>query len=219
MILIGPLCSYGCCLNFLPKANLRQCLDTLPDGGTFNGMNSVSGKTSLKGKPSTSNSGRSLGARRRISKTKLPGSSPTDRAQTQPVLMSLSANATPSLIIREREPENLEFPFSSLNSTLTPNEQFFVRSHFPVPTLDLKSWKLQVEGQVDRRLEFGYEELTHMPARTMTMVMECAGNSRIFLSPKVGGLQWELGAVGNAEWTGVPLMAVLDRKSTRLNSS
>jgi DMSO/TMAO reductase YedYZ molybdopterin-dependent catalytic subunit len=113
------------------------------------------------------------------------------------------------LIIRELEPENLEFPFSSLNSAITPNEQFFVRSHFPVPKLDLKSWKLQVEGQVERCLEFGYEELTRLPARTVTMVMECAGNSRIFLSPKVGGLQWELGAVGNAEWTGVPLAAVL----------
>jgi DMSO/TMAO reductase YedYZ molybdopterin-dependent catalytic subunit len=113
------------------------------------------------------------------------------------------------LIIRELEPENLEFPFSSLNSAITPNEQFFVRSHFAVPKLDLKSWKLQVEGQVERCLEFGYEELTRLPARTVTMVMECAGNSRIFLSPKVGGLQWELGAVGNAEWTGVPLAAVL----------
>src|ERR1035438_3754704 len=121
MILIGPLCSYGCCLNFLPKANLRQCLDTLPDGGTFNGMKSVSGKASLKGKPSTSNSGRSLGVRRRVTKAELPGSSPIDRAQTQPVVMSLSAgqNAAPSLIIREREPENLEFPFSSLDRKST----------------------------------------------------------------------------------------------------
>jgi DMSO/TMAO reductase YedYZ molybdopterin-dependent catalytic subunit len=118
-------------------------------------------------------------------------------------------SAAPSLIVREREPENLEFPFSSLSSTLTPNEQFFVRSHFPVPNLDLMSWKLQVDGQLERCMEFGYEELARMPAQTVTMVMECAGNSRIFLSPKVGGLQWELGAVGNAEWTGVPLATVL----------
>src|ERR1035441_7274268 len=108
MFLIAPLCSDGFCTRFLPKANLRQCLDTLPDGGTFNGMNSVSDKASLKGKPSTSNSGRSLGARRRITKAKLPGSSPIDRAQ--PVVMSLNAgqNAAPSLIIREREPRSEE---------------------------------------------------------------------------------------------------------------
>lgn len=118
-------------------------------------------------------------------------------------------SAFAGLIIREREPENLEFPFSSLSSSLTPNEQFFVRSHFSVPKIELKNWRLKVEGQVEKPLELTYDQLTRMTARTVTMVMECAGNSRIFLSPKVGGLQWELGAVGNAEWTGVPLAEVL----------
>ena len=32
-----------------------------------------------------------------------------------------------------------------------------------------------------------------------------------FLSHRVKGAQWELGAVGNAEWTGVPLGALLER--------
>jgi DMSO/TMAO reductase YedYZ molybdopterin-dependent catalytic subunit len=114
------------------------------------------------------------------------------------------------LIIRDRDPENLEYPFSSLNTALTPNEQFFVRSHFPVPQLNSAQWRLKVEGQVERPLELSYEAITRMPPRTSRMVMECAGNSRIFLSPKVGGLQWELGAVGNAEWTGVRLSDVLD---------
>lgn len=118
-------------------------------------------------------------------------------------------SAFPGLIIREREPENLEFPFSSLSSSLTPNEQFFVRSHFPVPKIGLKNWRLKVEGLVKKPLELSYDQLTRMPARTVTMLMECAGNSRIFLSPKASGLQWELGAVGNAEWTGVPLAEVL----------
>ncbi|HXR35778.1 MAG TPA: sulfite oxidase [Candidatus Binataceae bacterium] len=188
-----------------------ECLDTLPYSGTFSGMNRVSDKTSLKRKPSKGNSGRSGEGQRLRTDPKLTESSPIDRAPGPPAVVSLSGvqNAAPSLITRELEPENLEFPFSTLNSALTPNEQFFVRSHFPVPKLDLLSWKLQVEGQVERCLEFGYDELTRMPARTVTMVMECAGNSRIFLSPKVGGLQWELGAVGNAEWTGVPLAAVL----------
>ena len=180
-------------------------------------MNSVSDKASLKRKPAKSNLSPSLGDRGRITKTGPADTSPIDRPQSPPAVVSLSAgqNAAPGLIIRELEPENLEFPFSSLNSTLTPNEQFFVRSHFPVPKLDLKSWKLQIEGKVERCLEFSYEELTRMPARTVTMVMECAGNSRIFLSPKVGGLQWELGAVGNAEWTGVPLDAVLRQAGVR----
>ena len=127
-------------------------------------------------------------------------------------------NAFPGLIIREREPENLEFPFFALESAVTPNEQFFIRSHFAVPKIELATWRLKVEGQLERPLELTYEQLTRMPARTVTMVMECAGNSRIFLSPKVGGLQWELGAVGNAQWTGVPLADVLHQAGLKPNA-
>ncbi len=123
--------------------------------------------------------------------------------------------AFPGLILREKEPENLEFPFSSLNSLITPNEQFFVRSHFAVANLDLDSWRLKIEGMVDHPAEISYDDLLKLPSRTITMTLECAGNSRIFLTPKVGGLQWELGAVGNAEWMGVPLAAVLERARVR----
>ena len=132
----------------------------------------------------------------------------TDNPQPTPPAPA-APNSFPGLIVRERDPENLEFPFSALNSTLTPNEHFFVRSHFPVPHIELADWTLKIEGLVERPIELNYEELMRRPGRTVTMVMECAGNSRIFLSPKVGGLQWELGAVGNAEWTGVPLVEVL----------
>ena len=130
---------------------------------------------------------------------------------SEPLSRAPGHNPFPGLIVRERDPENLEFPFFALNSDLTPNEQFFVRSHFPVPKIDIKSWSLKVEGLVKHSLDLSFDQLTSMPSRTVTMVMECAGNSRIFLSPKVGGLQWELGAVGNAEWTGVPLADVLEK--------
>ena len=50
-----------------------------------------------------------------------------------------------------------------------------------------------------------------MPVETHIAVLECAGNSRIFLVPQVKGAQWELGALGNAEWTGVPLCILLER--------
>jgi DMSO/TMAO reductase YedYZ molybdopterin-dependent catalytic subunit len=128
---------------------------------------------------------------------------------------SASEKPFTGLIIREKEPENLEFPFSALSSAITSNEQFFVRSHFPVPKADPKAWKLKIEGGAESVIELGYEELRKMPSRTVSMVMECAGNSRIFLSPKVMGLQWELGAVGNAEWTGVPLAEVLQRAGVK----
>jgi DMSO/TMAO reductase YedYZ molybdopterin-dependent catalytic subunit len=50
-----------------------------------------------------------------------------------------------------------------------------------------------------------------MPSQTRAMTLECAGNGRSFLRPKTKGVQWELGAVSTAEWTGVPLATVLDK--------
>jgi DMSO/TMAO reductase YedYZ molybdopterin-dependent catalytic subunit len=41
--------------------------------------------------------------------------------------------------------------------------------------------------------------------------LECAGNGRSMFDPPVEGEPWRLGAVSTAEWTGVPLIEVLDR--------
>ena len=117
----------------------------------------------------------------------------------------------PGLILREKMPENLEFPFSSLNTYLTPADRFYIRSHFAVPTLDAGAWRLKVEGAVRDPLELSYEDLRKMPTRTVTATLECAGNGRVFLSPAVKGAQWALGGVSNAEWIGVPLSAILKR--------
>jgi DMSO/TMAO reductase YedYZ molybdopterin-dependent catalytic subunit len=116
------------------------------------------------------------------------------------------------LITRELRPENLESPFSALDGFITPNNLFFVRSHFDkVKGLDATTWRLKIEGAVERPLDLGYDDLRKMPARTQVALLECAGNGRVFLVPKASGLLWELGGVSNAEWTGVPLAAVLER--------
>jgi len=115
------------------------------------------------------------------------------------------------LISRERNPVNLESPFDQLDSFLTPNELFYIRSHFATPRLDASAHVLRIEGAVKNPYVIGMEELRGMPAQTRPVTLECAGNGRIFLDPAVPGAQWELGAVGTAEWTGVPLRALLDR--------
>ncbi len=117
----------------------------------------------------------------------------------------------PGMIIREKMPENLEFPFYTLDKPLTPNDRFYVRSHFAVPTLDATTWRLKVEGAVKTPLELTLADLMQMPSRTVPATLECAGNGRVFLSPATKGAQWELGAVSNAEWTGVSLGAVLQK--------
>lgn len=118
-------------------------------------------------------------------------------------------------IIRQREPENFEFPFDALESVLTPNDRFYVRNHFARPRIELASWRLEVTGSVRNALSLTLDELRKLPSRTLVCTMECAGNSRVFLSPPAKGVQWELGAVSTAEWTGVPLIAVLERAGIR----
>ena len=123
----------------------------------------------------------------------------------------LSAAPRPvGLIIRQKDPNNLEMPFDQLHEFITPSELFYIRSHFPTPELDPLAFRLSISGAVRNELSLSYADIRAMPSRTRVATLECAGNSRVFLAPPVPGAQWELGGVGNAEWTGVPLSALLE---------
>src|SRR5579872_5659378 len=115
------------------------------------------------------------------------------------------------MIIRQKEPCNLESPLDQVDSYLTPTTLFYIRSHFPAPKLDAATYQLRVDGAVRNPLSLSYKQLREMPSMTQIATLECAGNGRVFLVPQVPGAQWELGAVGNAEWTGVPLGMLLER--------
>jgi DMSO/TMAO reductase YedYZ molybdopterin-dependent catalytic subunit len=92
---------------------------------------------------------------------------------------------------------------------LTPNELFYVRSHFYTPSIQEGPWRLQVEGDVERPLSLTLSELKQMPPASVVVTLECAGNGRAFFEPPVAGIQWRHGAVGTARWTGVRLRDVL----------
>ena len=47
------------------------------------------------------------------------------------------------------------------------------------------------------------------------LLIECAGNGRSAFDPPASGNQWTLGAVGNAEWTGVRMRDVLEASELR----
>jgi DMSO/TMAO reductase YedYZ molybdopterin-dependent catalytic subunit len=134
---------------------------------------------------------------------------------TQPASGNDAPVTSDGLIVRAQEPLNLEMPFSSLDGFITPNESFYVRCHFPIPEMAVSGWRLKVEGEVETPFELDYDQLLAMESRTIAATLECAGNNRLFLEPKVKGVQWGLGAVGNANWTGVPLSAVLDRAKVK----
>ena len=121
-------------------------------------------------------------------------------------------------IVRSEEPLNLEMPFETAESFITPTNSFYVRTHFPIPKIDRDAWWLHVEGEVEKSFAINYEELVGLESITIPVTLECAGNNRNFLEPKVKGVQWGLGAVGTAEWTGVPLSVLLDRAVVRSNA-
>jgi DMSO/TMAO reductase YedYZ molybdopterin-dependent catalytic subunit len=112
-------------------------------------------------------------------------------------------------------PENSETPLAEVRSWVTPNRLFFVRNHFSVPSVELAAWRLRLEGCVERSADWTWEELAALPERSVFATVECAGNGRSFLQPAQPGVQWGAGAVGHAEWTGVPLRLVLERAGIR----
>lgn len=107
-------------------------------------------------------------------------------------------------------PENRETPLADVSSWVTPNRWFFVRSHYQTPEVEVAKWRLMVDGCVQRELEFSWDQLQSLPRRSIFATMECAGNGRSFLKPFVEGVQWTAGAVGHAEWSGVPLHVILE---------
>ncbi len=120
------------------------------------------------------------------------------------------------LVVHRAHPLNGETSIPALiGGVVMPNARFYVRNHFQIPDLSPDSYRLAVGGLVERPVELSLRDLQNMPSRSVAVTLECAGNGRHSFEPAVPGEQWNLGAVSTAEWTGVPLVEVLDRAGAR----
>jgi DMSO/TMAO reductase YedYZ molybdopterin-dependent catalytic subunit len=122
------------------------------------------------------------------------------------------AEAADKLITKVSRPYDAESPVEAFASWITPNDRFFVRSHFgppPPDRIDPASWRLSVRGLVNGPLSLSLSDLARFEEASVTAVVQCSGNGRAFHRPRAGGVQWRTGAVGNARWTGVRLRDVL----------
>lgn len=116
------------------------------------------------------------------------------------------------LIVQRADPLNCETPLGALIGEITmPTSHFYVRNHFPIPRLDPETWRLSIAGLVHERVSMSLQDLRNLPSESVVATIECAGNGRVLLRPAVEGEPWALGAVSTAEWTGVPLVDVLER--------
>jgi DMSO/TMAO reductase YedYZ molybdopterin-dependent catalytic subunit len=122
---------------------------------------------------------------------------------------SAFAAAPAGMIERNDYPEHWETMIGTLDGKIiTPNEQFFVRSHFPVPQID--THQLEIGGLVENPVTLTVSELGTLPRTDRQVVLECAGNGRGLMKlPNTSGTQWGYGAVGNASWGGVLLSTLL----------
>src|SRR3954454_571150 len=118
------------------------------------------------------------------------------------------------LIKKSFRPPNYETPIEYFRTPLTPNRAFFVRWHLAaIPQIALKDWSLSVGGDsAERSLNFTLNELRKefKPAQ-VTAVCQCSGNRRGLFEPHVTGVEWGVGAMGNAVWRGVRLKDVLGK--------
>jgi DMSO/TMAO reductase YedYZ molybdopterin-dependent catalytic subunit len=130
---------------------------------------------------------------------------------------ALTALPSPDLIVRNEWPEHWETSVAALGrSLITPEDRFFVRTHFPVPEIDERAWRLEITGLVERPQTLTLAELRALPVVKRTAILECAGNGRgLFPSATTSGTQWERGAVGNGDWSGVALKTVLERAGVK----
>lgn len=122
------------------------------------------------------------------------------------------------MIVQRTRAPLLETPMDAFDgaldsATVTPNDRFFVRWHYPdIPlSVDAAAFRLRVTGAVKRTLALGLKDLQALPPVDVVAVNQCSGNSRGFFAPRVPGAQWGNGAMGNARWTGVRLRDLLDR--------
>ncbi len=117
------------------------------------------------------------------------------------------------LLVHSAEPLNAEPPLDRLRSAfVTPADTLYIRSHGGIPDIDPRAHKVRVTGQVRQELEVSLADVKNrFDARTVTAVMQCAGNRRADLQrvEPTAGDPWGPGAIGNVAWTGAPLADLL----------
>lgn len=120
------------------------------------------------------------------------------------------------MVMHRAHPLNCETSIPALvGGVVMPNARFYMRNNFRIPNLDAAAFRLSIGGLVERSQRFTIRDLQNMRSKTQVVTLECAGNGRALFDRPAEGEQWGLGAVSTAEWTGVPLVEILDRAGVR----
>ncbi|NYE36517.1 DMSO/TMAO reductase YedYZ molybdopterin-dependent catalytic subunit [Nocardioides cavernae] len=97
-------------------------------------------------------------------------------------------------------PTGLEERFPGITPLRTPTGEFYrVDTRLTVPAVDVDSWTLTIDGDVDQEVTLTFDDLSAMTTVERDITLTCVSN-------EVGGPY-----VGGARWLGVPLADVLAR--------
>jgi DMSO/TMAO reductase YedYZ molybdopterin-dependent catalytic subunit len=129
---------------------------------------------------------------------------------------AISVPGKDGIIVRSYRFLDLETPVEFMTDWITPVNHFFVRNHMFEPAkIDASTWKVTIGGEVEKPLTLTLADLQKVPVHSVTNTMECAGNGRSLQNPKVPGIQWAKGAVGNAKFSGPSLKVVLEKAGVK----
>src|SRR5687767_4675519 len=106
---------------------------------------------------------------------------------------------------------NRGMPLEALRYEVTPAGLHYLLIHFDIPAAEESAWRLELHGLFDQRTSLGLDDIRRLPARTLRVTMECAGNGRAQLSPRYPSVPWLEEGVSTADWTGAALFDLLAR--------
>jgi DMSO/TMAO reductase YedYZ molybdopterin-dependent catalytic subunit len=123
------------------------------------------------------------------------------RTQISDVVLPAASRTAPPL------PAGLETTYDGISAFRTPNDDFYrVDTRLTLPVVDLDSWRLSIDGDVEREVELTFDDLLAMKLVERDITMTCVSN-------EVGGKY-----VGSALWLGVPLTRLLAMAGVRSTS-
>jgi DMSO/TMAO reductase YedYZ molybdopterin-dependent catalytic subunit len=113
---------------------------------------------------------------------------------------------------------NKGMPLEGLRYDITPTGMHYLLVHFDIPDVDAQTWRLAIDGAVERPLELDLDAIRSRPSKTLAVTLECAGNGRARLHPRPVSQPWLNEAIGTAEWTGTSLADLLAEAKPRADA-
>ncbi len=126
------------------------------------------------------------------------------------------------MIVQRIRPPLLETPMEAFREgIITPNDRFFVRWNWQMPTqVKAAEHRVAVGGAVKKAVSLTLDDVAAAGEHVSVIAInQCAGNGRGLSQPRVTGTQWGNGAMGCAKWTGVRLKDVLAKAGVTQGAS